>query len=61
METSFSVELTNERKAQTIYPFIQLESVAEQIAGKSTELTLDHWSYNHDSKRKKGLWHYQEL
>lgn len=53
METLFSVELTYERKAQTIYPFIQLESVAEQIAGKSTELTLDHWSHNHDSKKKK--------
>ena len=47
-------------KAQTIHLFIQLESMAEQIAGKSSELTLDHWSYNPDGE-KKGLWHYQEL
>lgn len=37
-------------KAQTIYPFIQLQSEAEQIAGKTTELMLDHWLY-HDSKK----------
>ncbi len=52
-------------KAQTIYPFIQLVSVAEQIAGKTAELTLDHRSYSHDSKKvtlpvalKKASWSY---
>lgn len=54
-------------KAQTIYPFIQLWSGAEQIAGKTTELTMDHWSYNHDSKKvtvtlpvalRKASWNY---
>lgn len=38
-------------KAQTIYPFIQLVSVAEQIAGKTTEPTVDHRSHSHDSKK----------
>lgn len=39
-------------KAQTICPFIQLESVAEQIAGKFSLLSLDLCSHNQDGKRR---------
>lgn len=37
-------------KARTIHSFIQLRSVAEQIAGKTADITLDHWSRNRDGE-----------
>lgn len=30
---------------------MQLKSVSVQIAGKLSVLTLDHWSYSHNSKK----------